>query len=259
MERFAQAAAAIAARAGKLEKQAVLAEYLRALDDADLLAAARFFAGSPFAARDRRTLSIGGSAVVRVARRVWGFDEAQLGAGYRATGDLGAALGPLVRPPRDATLFTDRLTPATLDGLFGEIADASGKNAARRREHVLERILRACEDLLVATYVVKIVTGDLRIGLREGLVLDAIAQAFGAEPAAVRRATMAAGDAGAVALAARHGTLDEIRVAFGTPIGFMLASPIPYGDAYGELDGAAWHVEDKYESSDLARYHCHSS
>jgi DNA ligase-1 len=52
----------------------------------------------------------------------------------------------------------------------------------------------------------------LRIGLREGLVLDALAAAFEREPAAVRRAAMAAGDAGAVALAARAGTLGDIEV-----------------------------------------------
>ena len=46
----------IASRPGKLEKVAVLAEYFRSLGDADLLAAARFFTGTPFAARDRRTL-----------------------------------------------------------------------------------------------------------------------------------------------------------------------------------------------------------
>src|SRR5580700_8467613 len=185
MERFAQTAQQIASSPGKLEKVAVLASYFRTLDDADLIAAARFFTGNPFAARDRRKLSIGGRTIVEVARRVWGFDDAALGSSYRATGDLGAALGPLVRPPVDAMLFSDRLTPATLDALFGEVAQASGKRANRQREAVLERILRACDDSLVATYVVKIITGDLRVGLREGLVLDAIASAFDAEAGAV--------------------------------------------------------------------------
>lgn len=249
MQRFARTAEAIAARAGKLEKVAALAEYLRDLDnDADVAASARFFSGSPFAARDLRTLSIGGRAIVNVARRLWGFDDAALGNSYRATGDLGAALAPLVRPPQAATLFgSEPLTPARLDGLFAEIGEAAGKNASKRREGILERILRSCDDPLVAAYVVKIITGDLRVGLREGLVLDAIAQAYGATPEAVRRAAMAAGDVGEVALAAKHHTLDDLRVAYGTPIGFMLASPIAYADAYAALSGEVWMLEDKYD------------
>jgi DNA ligase-1 len=245
---FAITAQRIAATPAKLEKIALLAGYFRELNDADLLAAARFFTGTPFAARDRRTLSLGGRTIVEVAQRVWGFTDADLGSGYRATGDLGAALGPLVRPPRAATLFgDDRLTPATLDVLFGEIAAASGKRSGARREAVLERILRACDEPLVATYVIKIVTGDLRVGLREGLVIDAIARAFDADGAAVRRGMMAAGDIGEVALAAKHGTLGELRVAYGTPIGFMLATPVTYGEAYPDLGSERWYFEDKYD------------
>jgi DNA ligase-1 len=247
MEHFALTAQRIAGTPGKLEKVAALASYFRSLDDADMIAAARFFTGNPFASRDRRTLSVGGRAIVEVAKRVWGFDDAALGSSYRATGDLGAALAPFVRPPVDSMLFRDRLTPATLDVLFGEIAEASGKRANRRRAAVLERILRACDDSLVATYVVKIITGDLRVGLREGLVLDAVAAAFDADAAAVRRGLMACGDVGAVALAAKHGTLHELRVEYGTPIGFMLATPILYGETYAELAGDTWLVEDKYD------------
>src|SRR5580704_16658616 len=247
MQRFAATAERIASHPAKLEKIALLAEYLTTLDDADLTAAARFFSGTAFAARDRRTLSIGGRTIVAVAHRVWGFSEAQLGRAYRETGDLGAALGPLMRVPRDATLFHDRLTPSTLDGFFGEIAAASGKRASRRREAVLERILRACDDPLTATYVVKIITGDLRVGLREGLVLDAIARAFGADGALVRRGLMACGDVGATAVAAKNGVLDQLRVEYGTPIGFMLATPVPYGETYTELAGDAWLVEDKFD------------
>jgi DNA ligase-1 len=247
MERFAATAEAIAGRPAKLEKIALLAEYFRSLDDADLVAATRFFSGTPFAARDHRTLSIGGRTIVEVARRIWGFDDAALSRGYRDTGDLGAALGTLVAAPRDAMLFRDRLTPARLDALFGDIAAASGKRSGRRREVVLEQILRACDDPLAAAYVVKIITGDLRVGLREGLVLDAIAAAFGTDNAAIRRGAMTSGDVGAVALAAKHGTVSELRVDYGRPIGFMLATPVPYGDVYKDLGAATWHLEDKYD------------
>ncbi|HEY1654619.1 MAG TPA: ATP-dependent DNA ligase [Candidatus Tumulicola sp.] len=248
MERFAQAAETVAARSGRLEKIAGLAEYLRQLEDDDLVAAVRFFTGRPFAARDDRTLSLGGATIARVASRLWGFGDAELRAAYRATGDLGAALGKLVRPPSAMTLLpAESLAPASLARIFDAIADIAGKNANARREAGLERILRTCVDPLVAAYVVKIVTGDLRIGLREGLVVDAIAQAFAVAPEAVRRAVMASGDVGAAAAAAKRGTLADVRVAHGAPIGFMLASPISCAPSYPQLAGNAWTFEDKYD------------
>ena len=148
------------------------------------VAATRFFTGTPFAARDRRTLSVGGRTIVDVARRVWGFDDAALGRRLSRDG-RSRRCARAARCVRRATRCS-----------FGDRADAGDARRAlrrdrrrpranargARREAVLERILRACGDPLAATYVVKIVTGDLRVGLREGLVLDAIAEAFDAAP-----------------------------------------------------------------------------
>src|ERR1700735_235043 len=190
---FGRTCAAIAATASKLEKIALVAEYLRGLEDADLAPAARFFTGNPFAHADQRSLGLGGRTLVAAAHIAWGIGSEALREAYRATGDLGAALGPFVRPTADLGLFRETLTPAVLFGYLAEIAAASGKSAQRRRQVLCERILGACTDPLEATYMIKIVTGELRIGLREGLIGDAVAQAFAAEPAAVRRATSAGG------------------------------------------------------------------
>jgi DNA ligase 1 len=244
---FARTCAAVAATSGKLDKVAILAAYLRELDDANLAAATRFFTGNPFAAREQKQLSIGGRTIVEAAQHVWGVTDEQLRAGYREHGDLGDALGPHVREPVDLGLFRETLTPASLATIFDEIAAASGKAAGRRRLHLCERILGACSDPLEATYVIKIMTGDLRIGLREGLVHDAIAAAFEAPLAQVQRAVMIAGDVGEVALAAKHGALEALHIRFGSPLGFMLASPIPYGEEYHDLGGHAWLAEDKYD------------
>ncbi|HEX8806578.1 MAG TPA: ATP-dependent DNA ligase, partial [Candidatus Aquilonibacter sp.] len=244
---FARTCAAVAGTSGKLEKVAILAAYLRELADDDLRAAARFFTGNAFAARDQRQLSIGGRTIVEAAQHMWGVNDAQLRAGYREHGDLGDALGPLLREPADLGLFRDALSPAALSALFDEIAAASGKSAGKRRLHLCERILGACTDPLEATYVIKIMTGDLRIGLREGLVLDAIAVAFDRALARVQRAVMIAGDVGAVAIAAKHGMLESLHISLGSPIGFMLATPVTYGDAYTDLAGHTWFAEDKYD------------
>jgi DNA ligase-1 len=244
---FAAAAQSIARLPGKNDKVALMAAYLRTLADDDLAAATRFFTGNPFAQREERTLAVGGRTIAAAAQAAWGIGAAELSAGYRATGDLGAALGPLVRPTVDLGLFREVLSPARLKALLDEIADASGKSAGRKRMLLCERILGACSDELEATYVIKIMTGDLRIGLREGLVVDAIAAAFERDALAVRRAASAAGDIGAMAVAAKHDTLDEVALAYHVPLAFMLASPMAYGSAYKELAAGTWLVEDKYD------------
>jgi len=244
---FAATAEAIGQLPGKNDKVALMAAYLRTLSDPDLAAATRFFTGNPFAQREERTLSVGGRTIVAAAKVAWGINDAALSAGYRATGDLGAALGPFVQPPVDLGLFRGTLTPAGLQALLAEIADGVGKGAGRKRQILCERILGACTDPIEATYVIKIMTGDLRIGLREGLVVDAIAAAFERGALAVRRAASAAGDLGAVALAAKYDTLADVALAYHAPLAFMLAAPIAYGSAYKDLSAQAWLVEDKYD------------
>ncbi|MBV9408484.1 MAG: hypothetical protein JO164_06650, partial [Candidatus Eremiobacteraeota bacterium] len=244
---FAQTCAAIAGTASKLEKIAFVAAYLRALDDGDLAPATRFFTGNPFPAAQERSLAVGWRTLVDAASETWGVNDDALGAAYRATGDLGAALGPFVRPAHDLGLFRDVLTPARLYALLVEIADANGKNAQKRRRILCERVFASCTDPLEATYVIKVMSGELRIGLREGLVVDAVAEAFARDPRAVRRAASAAGDLGAVALAAKHDALDQVTIAYHAPVAFMLASPIAYGTEYKELAAATWLVEDKYD------------
>jgi len=244
---FASVCDAVAATAAKSAKIERLAGYLSSLERDDLVAASRFLSGAPLAQRDERRLAIGGRTILAAARRVWGFDDASLGRAYREHGDLGEALGTLFREPAVPSLFEEALTPASFARLLDEIASVQGRSSAKKREFVCERILRACPVDREAVYAVKILTGDLRIGLREGLVLDAIAAAFGREPQAVRRAAMAAGDAGAVALAARDDVLASIDVRYGAPIGFMLASPVAFGSSYRELAAGAWLVEDKYD------------
>src|SRR6202011_509459 len=244
---FGLTCAAIAATAGKLEKIALVAAYLRELDDDDLAPATRYFTGNPFPQARERTLAVGWRTIVEAAAGTWGVDDAALSAAYRATGDLGAALGPFVRPSHDLGLFREVLTPARLYAMLVEIADATGKNAQKRRRILCERIFSACTDALEATYVIKIMTGELRIGLREGLVVDAIAQGFSRDPRAVRRAASAAGDVGEVALAAKHDALDRVTIAYHAPVAFMLASPIAYGSEYKDLASATWLVEDKYD------------
>ncbi len=258
MIEFARVCDAVAATSAKSAKIERLALYFRSLPEADLRAAARFLRGDPLAAHDARKLAIGGRTILAAARRAWDVQDCALPGAYRATGDLGEALGRLFREPREAPLFGETLSPALLAEMLDEAASASGRAAGRLREGICERALRACRAPREAVYTVKVLTGELRIGLREGLLLEAVAAAFGRDADEVRRAAMAAADVGEVALAARAGTLERIAVRYGAPIGFMLASPVAFGSSYRELAAGTWQIEDKYDGV-RAQAHKHAA
>ena len=244
---FAAACDEIATMSAKTSKVQRLATYFRSLEPDDLQAAARFLAGNPLAAHDDRKLAIGRRTLLAAARKLWNPSDTELAEAYRATGDLGDAFARIARGPVDLGLFAETLAPASFAAMLDELAAARDARASKRREAVAERALRAARTPREVAYVAKILTGELRIGLREGLVLDAIAAAFDRELALVRRAAMAAGDIGAVAVAARAGSLETIAIRYGAPIGFMLATPVVFGSSYRELALGTWLVEDKYD------------
>lgn len=256
MIRFAVACDTLAATSSTHAKFEALARYLQGLDDADLEAAAVFFTGSAFARREQKNLSLGASTIAAAAKHAWNISDEDLARAYREHGDLGSALCQFARSPADLGLFSETLTPASLKALFEEIARAAGRAAGRSRLHLCSRILTSCREPIEAKYVIKIMTGDLRIGLKEGLVIEAIAAAFNASAKDIRRAVMATADIGSVAVAARTGTLHAVRITYGVPLGFMLASPLQFGGSYRELTSGDWSIEDKFDGIRVQAHKC---
>lgn len=100
---------------------------------------------------------------------------------------------------------------------------------------------------LEAKYIVKLLAGDLRIGLKEGAVEDALARLFQIDVSQVQWVNMLIGDIGETALLAREGKLDEARMRLFHPIKFMLASPTEDLTEVAKQMPAGFAVEDKYD------------
>ncbi len=224
----------------KLEKNRLLGAYLAALDDADLVIATRLFAGAPFPRKDERVLSVGWSALSDVLLGRSAKSGEEMRASYQRHADLGDVAHDLIADsPRDG----EPLTLADVAAAFDGIAAVRGTN--NKRELVGALLRRA--DASEARYVVKIVSGETRIGLREGLLVDAIAKAFERDREAVARANMLTGDIGEAALRAKHGTLDEPTLAHFSPIGMMLATPVLDLAEVAQRFPPPYVVEDKYD------------
>jgi DNA ligase-1 len=239
MQRFAQTCGAIAATTKKLEKVAIVADYLRSLTESEAAIAAIFFSGRPFPVCEETTLQVGGALLWAVVGELSGKTEAQLTAAYRRHGDLGAAAAEVLPTPRP---HLPSLGLAEVETDFRRIAAARGP--AVKRALVRELLQRASP--LDAKYLIKIMTGDLRIGLKESLVEEGIAKAYGATLAAVQRANMLLGHIGETLQLAAAGNLNEARMRLFHPIGFMLASPAASAEeALSYFADAV--VEDKYD------------
>src|SRR2546422_376886 len=238
MYHFAQTAETIAGTSSKLGKIAFLADYLRILSEDDLGPAAVFFTGRPFPLTDARTLNVGWSALINAVQQISGASDDVIHQVYLAHGDLGELAEKLLAGAQGGTL-----SPAAVQSRLADLVKLSG--ASNKLPLVLDlfRSLSAVE----AKYVIKIITGDLRIGLKENTVEEAIAKAFDRPAEDIRRANMVLGDIGEAAILAKRGEMDQISLCMFRPVKFMLATPADTEDEIFATFPGAFYIEDKYD------------
>jgi DNA ligase-1 len=237
MRALASASEAIAGTTKRLQKTAIVADYLKSRTPPEAEISAVFLSGRPFPVWEETTLQVGGSLLWRLVAELAEKDDATLTAAYRRLGDLGAVAGELL-PEKDG----QGLGVLEVQAAFRQIAGTRGSSAK-------SALLR---DLLVratpweAKYIVKIMTGDLRIGLKESLVEEAIAKAYGGTLKEVQRANMLLGDIGETLRLAATGRLANAKMRLFHALGFMLASPVESAEeGLSYFPEAA--VEDKYD------------
>jgi DNA ligase-1 len=237
MQRLAETCDAIAATTKKLLKTSIVADYLKSRTTDEAAVSAVFLSGRAFPAWEETTLQVGGALLWRVVADLSGRDEAALTAAYRKHGDLGAVAGDLL-PEKSG----QGLGILEVCNIFRGIAAARGPAA---KTALVRDLLRRATPL-EAKYIVKIMTGDMRIGLKESLVEEAIARAYGGVSQDVQRANMLLGDIGETLRLAVEGRLSDAKMRMFHPLGFMLASPIdsPEEGLSYFADAA---VEDKYD------------
>jgi DNA ligase-1 len=236
MREFAELCERIRATTKKTEKVTLVAEFLRTqkLDDAAL--AAVYLSARPFPAHEEATLNVGGALISRIVTEL---SPGSLNTAYRKFGDLGEAAGELLRRRK---IEASGVTLSEVNETFRALAAARGQAA----KSVLLRALLERATALEATYLIKIITGDLRIGLRESLVEEAIAKAFDEQYSTVRRANMLLGDISETARLAASHRLNDAKMRLFHPIGTMLASPVESAaEALEYFANAA--VEDKFD------------
>ena len=240
-ERFAKVAEQVASTTKKLEKTTLVGNYLKQLDDPDLARAARYFAGHQFAQNDPRTTNVGGSIISAALSEATGFSQQELAPIYVRLGDAGETAHEVIREAQRFHGPTIRL--AEMESTITRLSETRG---IKNKRGLLAAVLRHATPL-EAKYLIKLLVGDLRIGLREGLVEDAIARAFERRRATVARVNMLLGDLGETAVRARADDFDDVNMRLFHPIKFMLATPAADLADIGRTMPAQFFVEDKFD------------
>jgi len=239
MLEFSRAGAAVGATPATLEKTRILGAYLRTLDDDDLRRAAVYMSGRAFPPSQRRTLGLGWSTLSKVIAAISGRDEDELGSLFRQHSDPGDWAGEAL----DERTKPERVTLQDVEQTLEAVRTARGNAKAKPLQSLLERM-----DPLAARFFVKIIAGEMRIGLSEGLVEAAIAEAFGASITQVKRLHLVTGDIGETAVKAKHGDFEASTITLFQPVRFMLASPVETPEEAFQRMGAdtVW-TEEKYD------------
>jgi DNA ligase-1 len=192
-----------------------------------------------FPRREERVLGVGGSLLVEAVLKISGWTNEQFAEVYRRHGDLGGAAEDILQ----ARTAPSEMNLQGIADWFLALSSERGSEAKLRKLEGTLRLLSALE----AKYVLKIATGDLRIGMKESLVEEAIALAYEQPLALIQRANMFTGDIREVLHLAANGKLQSAQLQLFRPISVMLANP---AELAAELvtsfpQGAI--AEDKYD------------
>lgn len=253
--RFAKICEQVRSNNSKLAKIGTVADYFLSLEsDEDLRIASTFLAGKIFASgSEAQEINIGYSMIWKSIANLYGLRNEDLSGYYLKHGDLGAAIEDYLNSinmarPNPSLLFESRLTLQSVHSAFGELARSSGKGTADRKQHIIERLLSSIVESVEAKYLVRIMGGEMRIGLVEGLVEESIARAFSKTLVQVRNANLVTGNIGYVAILARYNELAKAKLELFRPTNFMLADSAENAEALFEMFEE--HYKEHYMISD---------
>jgi DNA ligase-1 len=245
---FTRACEQLEGTSGRLEMIDIISRILPSLSPDELPVFVRFVMGRIFPDWSSRKLGIGPSLMYEAISYVAGIKKEQVIEKINATGDTGRAVEDLLSIKSQTTFFHEDLDLVRVYTELIAIADMEGKKSQREKLLAVRRLLGNAHPL-EGRYLTRIMLEELRIGVGEGSVRDAIAKAFNVDSPLVEHAMQALNDAGEVARLAKLGpeALRTIRITLFHPVRMMLAQQGTIQDMIQEHGQIA--AEYKYDGS----------
>jgi DNA ligase-1 len=204
-------------------KVSILSEYLSRLDNDSLPIAILFLSGRIFPRGSRQNINVGFSIIMQSLSEIAMLDASEIQQVYLTHGDMGALSEYAVSKKHIFSLFRQQqLTLCFVYNQLKKIAGTIGSGASKNKTKILTGLLIDMSPH-EAKYLIKIINGEMRIGLVEGLIEIAIAKAFNQNIKVIREAMLVAGDIAQVSILANRNLLDKAIIKPLTPLSFMLA------------------------------------
>ncbi len=215
--------------AATLEKTEILAELFDTADSDHLPIVVKLARGNVFANWESSDLGVSTALTLDAIEKATGVDTDQIEEWWREEGDIGDAAARAVAEKAQQTLFSEPLTVRDVYSTLHALASYEGSGSQSRRVDEIAGLLTSATPP-EARYVVRTITGAMRLGVGEGIVRDAIAWTFldesEASIRAVERAFEVTNDYSIVAERARRGgeeALAGLEMELFRPIKPMLA------------------------------------
>ncbi|RLF22054.1 MAG: DNA ligase [Thermoprotei archaeon] len=203
----------LASMSSRSSMVALVSRFIRGLEGRDVEIAVRFIVGELFPPWEPE-IGLGVMGVVDSVIKVFSSSRPEFFKEFKATGDVGLAAMRIAERAkgRHMGLLDQRdLTIEEVYDAFKSIAEASGEGSRRRKLRLFSSLLFRAKSPLEVKYLVKLALGERRHGFGEGLMEEAIAEAFNVPHELVRRVNMLISDIGLTARIARSGGAEELK------------------------------------------------
>ncbi|MBN1431717.1 MAG: ATP-dependent DNA ligase [Methanomicrobiaceae archaeon] len=240
---------------GRLDTIDMIASVLPSLDDDELPIFVRFLMGRIFPDWSQEKIGIGPNLVFESVAYVAGNNKSKVVKDINREGDAGTAVENILSKKEQTSFFTENPDLIEVYSDFKYLASIEGNRSQKEKLKVVRKLF-ANAGPLDGKYLSRLILGELRIGIGEGNIRDAIAKAFDVPAESVEHAYQAANDLGEIAAIAKKGEeeLAKIRIELFRPVKMMLAKQGTIADMIEEQGAIA--AEYKYDGT---RFQFHKS
>lgn len=230
------------------------ARFIQTLEVDEVEPAVNLIVGRAFPRYSQKTLDVSWATLRRILEQISDFDWQLFRVAMAKTGDIGSATKTVLEQSRSKLqlqLIQNPLSILEIRRTLGAIADTKGAKSRIKKERLVTALLSQATPV-EAKYLVKVFTGEMRTGLHEGLMEQAVAHAFGVALSRVQHAAMVLGDIGEVAAKIRAEGIECLEQAgfqVFRPVQLMLAQTADSVEQALELQGGTSAFEYKYDGA----------